>query len=75
MSRNANSASICKFESNPSTLNRVVLQVLSHNLTNSYKSLTIEPVFRSGLGATLENFMMFLKHLFVHFAFLIVLVK
>ena len=33
VSRNANSASICKFKSNPSILNRVVKQVLLHNLT------------------------------------------
>ena len=33
VSRNANSASICKFKSNPSILNRVVPQVLLHNLT------------------------------------------
>ena len=33
VSRNANSASICKFKSNPSILNRVVPQVLFHNLT------------------------------------------
>ena len=29
----------------------------------------------SSLGATFENFVMFLRHLFVHFAFLIGLVK
>ena len=33
VSRNANSASICKFKSNPSILNRVMTQVLLHNLT------------------------------------------
>ena len=33
VSRNANSASICKFKSKPSILNRVVPQVLLHNLT------------------------------------------
>ena len=33
VSRHANSASICKFRSNPSILNRVVPQVLLHNLT------------------------------------------
>ena len=33
VSRNANSASICKFKSNPSILNRVVPQVLLHKLT------------------------------------------
>ena len=33
VSRHANSASICKFSSNPSILNRVVPQVLLHNLT------------------------------------------
>ena len=33
VSRIANSASICKFKSNPSILNRVVPQVLFHNLT------------------------------------------
>ena len=32
VSRNANSASICKFKSNPSILNRVAPQVLLHNL-------------------------------------------
>ena len=33
VSRNANSASICKFKSNPSILNRFVRQLLFHNLT------------------------------------------
>ena len=32
VSRNANSVSICKFESKPSSLNRVVPQVLLHKL-------------------------------------------
>ena len=54
---------LTKSELKPSILNHDVQQVLLHNLKKH--------VFRSRLGATLENFLMILRHLFVHFVFLV----
>ena len=68
MSRKANSASICKFDSKPSSLNRVVPQVLLHKLIE-YLFILNQKIPR--LGATFKNFMKFLRHILVQFSYLI----
>ena len=66
--RKANSASICKFDSKPSSLNRVVPQVLVHKLI---ENLFIFNQKIPRLGATFKNFMKFLRHILVQFSYLL----
>ena len=49
-----------------------VNDVKIHTSEQQLKDLgSVKHVFRSSLGATFQNFVMFLRHIFVHFAFLI----
>ena len=52
MSSNENSASICKLESKALILNRVVLQVLLHNLISDESFVVRENMFRNHVRYT-----------------------
>ena len=52
MSRNENSASICKFESKALILNRGVLQILLHNLISDESFVVRENMFRNHVRYT-----------------------